>query len=125
MLAYPFLLARRAQPNEENIQAAILSDGIFPLLTNRRDLSFLDILACYKSKQPFVEKRHELLKNTLNITPAFLKSISRLEAFLFLAYVALTAHALMERELRKSMQDKKLKSLRLYPEARDCSAPTL
>ena len=113
------------EPNEENIQAGVLSDGIFPLLTNRRDLSFLDILACYKSKQPFVEKRHELLKNTLDIAPPFLKSISRLEAFLFLAYVALTAHALMERELRKSMQDKKLKSLRLYPEARDCTAPTI
>jgi len=113
------------EPNEENIQASVISDGIFPLLTNRRDLSFLDILACYKSKQPFVEKRHELLKNTLEVTPAFLKSISRLEAFLFLAYVGVTVHALMERALRKAMQDKELKSLRLYPEARDCTAPTM
>ena len=113
------------EPNEENIQASLISDGIFPLLTNRRDLSFLDILACYKSKQPFVEKRHELLKNTLEVAPAFLKSISRLEAFLFLAYTGVTVHALMERELRKAMQDKELKSLRLYPEARDCPAPTM
>ena len=113
------------EPNEENIQASVISDGIFPLLTNRRYLSFLDILACYKSKQPFVEKRHELLKNTLEVTPAFLKSISRLEAFLFLAYAGVTVHALMERELRKAMQDKELKSLRLYPEARDCPAPTM
>jgi len=112
------------ESNEENIQADILSDGIFPLVTNCRDLSLLDILACYKSKQPFVEKRHELLKNTLEVTPAFLKSISRLEAFLFLVYIGLTIHALMERELRKAMQNKELKSLPLYPEERDCQAPT-
>jgi transposase len=113
------------EPNEESIQASVISDGIFPLLTNRSDLPFLDILACYKSKQPFVEKRHELLKNTLEVTPVFLKSISRLEAFLFLAYVGVTVHALMERALRKAMQDKKIKSLPLYPEARKCTAPTM
>lgn len=112
------------ESNKENIQADILSDGIFPLVTNCRDLSLLDILVCYKSKQPFVEKRHELLKNTLEVTPAFLKSISRLEAFLFLVYIGLTVHALMERELRKAMQNKELKSLPLYPEERDCQAPT-
>ncbi len=71
-----------------------------------------------------MEKRHELLKNTLEVTPAFLKSISRLEAFLFLVYIGLTVHALMERELRKAMQNKELKSLPLYPEERDCQAPT-
>jgi len=31
----------------------------------------------------------------------------------------------MERALRKAMQDKEIKSLPLYPEARDCTAPTM
>ena len=79
----------------------------------------------YKSKQPLVEKRHDLLKNTLEVTPAFLKSISRLEAFLFLNYVGVTVHALIERELRNAMEDRGLKSLRLYPEDRNCPAPTV
>jgi len=113
------------EANEENIQADVLSDGVFPLVTNCRDLSILDILSCYKSKQPFVEKRHDLLKNTLEIPPAYLKNISRLEAFLFLSYVGVTVHALMERELRNAMQARQLKGLRLYPEDRHCPAPTI
>ena len=98
---------------------------MFPLVTNCRDLSILDILSCYKSKQPFVEKRHDLLKNTLEIPPAYLKNISRLQAFLFLSYVGVTVHALMERELRNAMQARQLKGLRLYPEDRHCPAPTI
>ena len=71
-----------------------------------------------------MEKRHDLFKNTLEVTPAFLKSISRLEAFLFLSYVAITVHALIERQLRKAMEEDKIEVLALYPEGRDCRAPT-
>lgn len=112
------------EPAEEKIQEAASLDGIFPLLTNCYHLSPLEILTPYKSKQPLVEKRHDLLKNTLEVTPAYLKSISRLEAFLFLCYVAITVHALVERNLRKAMEINKLKVLSLYPEERDCRTPT-
>jgi len=113
------------EPVEEEIQKAAALDGIFPLLTNCCDLSIIDVLTPYKSKQPLLEKRHDLFKNTLEVTPAFLKSISRLEAFLFLSYVAITVHALIERGLRKAMEDDKLEVLALYPEGRDCRAPTM
>lgn len=112
------------EPAEEKIQEDASLDGIFPLLTNCHDLSLIDVLTPYKSKQPLVEKRHDLLKNTLEITPAFLKSISRLEAFLFLSYIAITVHALIERSLRKAMEENKLEVLALYPENRDCKSPT-
>lgn len=112
------------EPVEEEIQKAATLDGIFPLLTNCRNLSILDVLTPYKSKQPLLEKRHDLFKNTLEVTPVFLKSISRLEAFLFLSYVAITVHALIERSLRKAMEEDKLEVLALYPEGRDCRAPT-
>ena len=112
------------EPAEEEIQKAAALDGIFPLLTNCLNLSIIDVLTPYKSKQPLLEKRHDLFKNTLEVTPAFLKSISRLEAFLFLSYVAITVHALIERELRKAMEEDKLEVLALYPEGRDCRAPT-
>ena len=110
---------------EEKVRQDALSDGIFPLLTNCKDLSFLAIYAAYKTKQPLVEKRHDLLKNTLEVTPAYLKSISRLEAFLFLSYVGITVHALIERELRKAMEREELPALPLYPENRECRAPTM
>ena len=64
------------------------------------------------------------LKNTLQVTPAFLHSISRLEALLFLEYLAATVHALVERQLRLKMAENHLDQIPLYPEARHCSAPT-
>lgn len=112
------------EPAEERILKDASLDGIFPLLTNCYNLSPLEVLAPYKSKQPLVEKRHDLLKNTLEVTPAFLKSISRVEAFLFLCYIAITVHALVERNLRKAMEENKLNAIALYPEGRDCKAPT-
>jgi transposase len=110
---------------EEKVRQDALPDGIFPLLTNCKDLSFLAIYTAYKTKQPLVEKRHDLLNNTLEVTPAYLKSVSRLEAFLFMSYIAITVHALIERELRKAMERDELEALPLYPENRECRAPTM
>jgi transposase len=109
----------------ENLEAAARIDGIFPLLTDCVDFSMRQVLEAYKSKQPLVEARHDLLKNTLEVTPAFLKSVPRLEAYLFAHYIAVTVHALIERELRKRMRAKRIKKLPLYPEGRDCKAPTM
>jgi transposase len=110
--------------NEDAINADARTDGVFPLLTDRRDLSALQVLNAYKSKQPLIEKRHALLKSTLAVTPAFLKNVSRLEAYLLIHYIAVTVHALIERELRAAMRRQKVKELPLYPESRECKAPT-
>jgi len=112
------------QPLLERIAEETLRDGVFPLLTNCGDLSVKDVLEAYKRKQPLIEKRHEMLKTVLAATPVFLKNIGRVEAFLFLEYVAMTVHALVERELRQAMQREGVKRLALYPEERDCEAPT-
>lgn len=109
----------------ENLEAAARIDGVFPLLTDCVDFSMRQVLEAYKSKQPLVEARHDLLKNTLEVTPAFLKSVPRLEAYLFAHYIAVTVHALIERELRNRMRAKRIKKLPLYPEGRDCKAPTM
>lgn len=110
--------------NLENIEYDTRCDGIFPLITNRTDLAPKDIVEAYKSKQPMIEQRHDLLKNVLDVMPALLKSISRLEALLFVQYVALTVHALIERELRGAMLSRGVEQLPLYPEKRRCKAPT-
>jgi transposase len=100
------------------------SDGVFPLLSNCGDLSIKEVLEAYKRKHPLIEKRHEMLKSVLRTTPLFLKNIGRVEAFLFLEYIAMTVHALIERELRTAMKREGIKKLPLYPEERDCTAPT-
>lgn len=101
-------------------------DGIFPLIANcpEEELSAAQVLEIYKSKQPLVEKRHDLLKNVEAATPVYLKSISRIEALLFLFFVALLVHALIEREMRRAMEARGLKALPLYPEDRACKAPS-
>ena len=63
-------------------------------------------------------------KNVLEATPAYLKNIGRLEALLFLEFIALIAHALIERTLRRHMRNERIESLPLYPEMRACKAPT-
>jgi transposase len=110
---------------EEGLARARRTDGIFPLITNCRKMTHREVLIAYKRKQPFVEKRHDLLKNVLEIPPAFLKNAARLEAFLFLTYIALTVHALIERQLRLGMEQQHTESLPLYPEERECVAPTM
>jgi transposase len=112
------------QTRPDAVRADSKSDGILPLVINRPDLSPLEVYIIYHCNQPLVEKRHDLLKNTLQVTPAFLHSISRLEAFLFLEYLAVTVHALVERELRLKMHLNHLDQIPLYPEERQCSAPT-
>ena len=71
-----------------------------------------------------VEKRHDLFKNVLEATPAYLKNIGRLEALLFLEFIALMVHALIERQLRQRMEAEGIKAVPLYPEERPCKAPT-
>lgn len=112
------------QVRTDVVYADSRSDGVLPLVTNRLDLSPLQVYIIYHCNQPLVEKRHDLLKNTLQVTPAFLHSVSRLEALLFLEYLAVTVHALVERQLRLRMGENHLAHIPLYPEARECSAPT-
>jgi transposase len=100
-----------------------LTDGLFPLVTNDRQLSALEVLHAYK-RQPQVEKRFEQLKTDYAVAPVFLKDVGRIEAFLCVYFFALLAEALLERELRRAMEREGLESLPLYPEGRDCRRPT-
>lgn len=112
--------------DQEKVDYDARCDGVFPLITNcsKEKLTNGKVLEVYKSKQPMVEKRHDLLKNVENVVPLCLKNIGRVEAFLFLAFVALVVHALLERELRAAMKDGGMNSIPLYPESRDCQAPS-
>lgn len=112
-----------ARVKDEVVAADARTDGMFPLITNCRDLSLKEILDAYKF-QPKLEKRHEQLKSVQDLAPVWLKNIGRIEALLFLYFVALLVHALLEREVRQGMAREKIESLPLYPEERECRAPS-
>lgn len=116
-------LSFEAMPNQERIQSEAATDGIFPLITNIAVLSIAEILEKYKY-QPYLEKRHEQLKSALDVAPVFLKDARRIEAFLFVYFLALVIASLIERELRLEMKNEGIETLPLYPEKRKCRFPT-
>lgn len=107
----------------DEVAGHVASDGMFPFITNDRELSLAELLEHYKY-QPCLERRHEQLKTGLEVVPLWLKSINRIEAILLLYYVALLVRALIEREIRKNMKADDVASLPLYPEDRNCPAPS-
>ena len=108
---------------QDQIAYDVLCDGLFPLITNTT-LSPREILEIYKSKQPLVERQHHILKAIQSGVPVFLKSISRIEALFFLHFVALLVNALLERQVRRAMKQRGIERIPLYPEERECRAPS-
>lgn len=112
-----------ARVKDDVVKADERSDGMFPLISNCRDLALREILEAYKF-QPRLEKRHEQLKSVQNMAPVWLKNMSRIEALLFLYFIALMANALLEREVRQGMAREGIEKIPLYPEERECRAPS-
>lgn len=108
---------------KDAIDADAKSDGMFPLVTNDKTLPASKILEAYKF-QPRLEKRHEQWKSVEGVAPVWLKSVVRVEAVLFLYFVALLVQSLLEREVRRAMEKENIAELPLYPEDRSCKAPS-
>jgi transposase len=111
---------------EIDLQAVIAqsqTDGIFPLVTNDMTLSEKEVLLAYK-RQPLIEKRFAQLKTDFEVAPVYLKDVARIEALLTIYFLALLVQALLEREVRKAMRREGLPSIPIYPEGRDCKAPS-
>ena len=68
--------------------------------------------------------RHHHLKDFHQVAPQYLKSVTRIEAFLCVYFLALLVEALLERQLRRAMQRHAIEALPLYPEGRACRWPT-
>jgi transposase len=111
------------KPKPEAISYDARSDGMYPLVTNCDDLTAAEVLLKYKY-QPNLEKRHEQLKSVYAVAPAFLKDEGRIEALLLLYFLALLVQSLIERQVRSAMKAGNLDVLPLYPEDRECKAPT-
>jgi len=98
-------------------------DGIFPLLTNDRQLTAEEVLRAYK-RQPIIEKRFSQLKTDFAVAPVYLKDVGRIQGCWRFYFFVLLVQTLLERELRQAMACKGIDSLPLYPEGRPCSRPT-
>lgn len=107
----------------DTIAADAASDGCFPLITNDRTLTDAQILAAYRY-QPNLERRHHLLKSVQHAAPVLLHDAARIEALFCCQFLALLISALIERELRHAMRQAELDNLPLYPEYRNCPAPS-
>lgn len=99
------------------------TDGVFPLITNDRDMTPEAILRAYK-RQPLIEKRFSQFKSDFEVAPVYLKEVTRIQAMLAIYFFALMLQTLLERELRKALAESAYDSLPLYPEQRACQTPT-
>jgi len=100
--------------NEQGLAEASKSDGVFPLVTNT-ELEAGEVLRKYKD-QPFLEKRMYTKKTVLEVAPVFLKKEKRIEAMLFLYFVALMIVSLIERKIRMNMSREDIEKLPILPQ---------
>ena len=109
--------------NAQVLKAERRVDGVFPLLCTDRTLEPREVLKAWKY-QPRLEKRFEQFKHVHRAAPLLFKKIERVEANMFIFFVALIVQALLEREIREALRRKNRGPLKLYPEDRDALHPT-
>lgn len=89
--------------NRKALKREARVDGLFPVLCTDVNLSAKDVLKAYKY-QPWPEKRFSQFKSIHNAAPLLFKSVTRVEANLFVFFIALMIQALIEREVRAKMR---------------------
>jgi transposase len=108
--------------NEKVIKDKAAMDGIFPMITNT-ELSAPEVLRHYK-EQPYLEKRFSTVKSVLEIAPVFLEKPKRIEAMVFLYFIALMVVSLIERHIRKQMVIDNIEKLPILPQGMNTKKPT-
>lgn len=112
-----------AEVRADNVSYDAVTDGMFPLVTNDRDMTPAEVLAAYRY-QPNLERRNHVLKGPQEVAPVYLNHAHRIEALMLCHFLAMLTEALIEREIRTTMSDRRLEAIPLYPELRDCPAPS-
>jgi transposase len=109
--------------NTAALAAEARTDGTVPLLCTDPAILPKAVLQAYKF-QARLEKRFCQFKSVHRAAPLLFKKIRRVEANMFLFFIALLIQALLERELRKKLAERGAPPLKLYPEDRDAPHPT-
>ena len=109
--------------NKVALAAKARTDGLFPLLCTDPSIPPKAVLQAYKF-QARLEKRFAQFKSIHRAAPLLFKRIRRVEANMFAFFIALLIQALLERELRRRLDQRRAPPLKLYPEDRDAPHPT-
>lgn len=115
--------AEAAAINAEKVSYDAVTDGCFPLVTNDPTMTGAEVLGAYHY-QPNLERRNHLLTGPQAVAPVYLETAHRIEALLTYHFLAMLTEALLEREIRTSMKTRGLAGIPLYPELRNCPAPS-
>jgi transposase len=86
--------------NRYPLWQAMQRDGRYLLVTNDWNLSPRKMLALYRQKDG-VEKRIQVSKRDLKVSPVYLHKDERIEAMLLINMLALLAYSLLERQARQ------------------------
>lgn len=87
--------------NRYPLWQAMQCDGRYLLVTNDWTLSPRKMLSLYRQKDG-VEKRIQVSKQDLKVSPVYLHKDERIEAMLLINMLALLAYSLLERQVRQS-----------------------
>ncbi len=109
--------------NKQALEQERRTDGVFPILCTDAAMDAKEALLVYKY-QPRLEKRFEQLKTVHHAAPTLFKKVERVEAMMFLFFMALILQAVMEREVRQSMGEEDIDAIPVYPEDRLAHHPT-
>ena len=112
-----------AQVHADKVTYDAITDGCFPTITNDTVMTPAEVLAAYRY-QPNLERRNHLLKGPQEVAPVYLETAHRIEALLLCHFLAMLLEALIEREIRTAMSTQGLTGIPLYPELRNCPAPS-
>jgi transposase len=107
----------------ETVSYDAVTDGMFPLITNDRAMTPAEVLAAYRY-QPNLERRNHMLKGPQEVAPVYLQQAHRIEAIMLCHFLAMLTEALIEREIRTTMEVEGLSAIPLYPELRNCPSPS-
>jgi transposase len=113
------------QRDKGALRSEARTDGVFPLVTNLKmnKMPKREVLLIYKY-QPYVEKRHALLKTELEIAPVYIKKPRRAAGLVHATFLAMILDALIERTVRQGMKHEGIESLPILPEGRLTKTPT-
>jgi len=99
------------------------TDGCFPMVSNADEATPAQVLGIYRY-QPNLERRNHMLKGPQAVAPVFIENSHRIEVILLCHFLAMSADALIEREIRNSMKVQGRTGIPLYPELRKCPSPS-
>jgi len=109
--------------NQQALAREKKTDGIFPILCTDEAMSAKEALVAYKY-QPRLEKRFAQFKSVHQAAPTLFKKVERVEAMMFVFFIALIIQAVIEREVRRTMSDNAIDAIPIYPEHRLAYHPT-